>query len=132
MNRFKTVGKESNLLGRLALDFSMDIASKSLIVHLNSARDLRDRFAGPDGSMPNPDFSSFVRVQVHKKKESERVVSSLFSTSNTTSAPTRNTWRSTLHNATLFPVFDEVRCYAVRSLTRYRAPYSIYLRAGTI
>ena len=112
MSRFKTVGRDMHNLGRISLRLSVDVVNHALSVFVNSARDLPDRIQH---------CASFVRVQVHKKKQSDKVVSELFSSSTSEPKRTATSWRSSYHQSTLFPMFQEVEdlCPSVR-IKRHR------------
>ena len=98
MNRLKTIGRELHRSGRLAVSFAVSQQDKTVSVKVQAARNIPEKFA---------DCATFVRVQIHKKKQSDKVVSSLFSTI-IEARKTKLSWRSQFHQSTNCPNFNEV------------------------
>jgi hypothetical protein len=105
--RFRTLGRDENRLGRLSVEFFYKKSASRLTVFVGKARNLS--LPLETGQLTGIAQGTFLqaRIQILPSKNTPQVVASLFSMT----PPKQNEFRmlTRMHCETLHPEFDEVR-----------------------
>eukprot|EP00050_Salpingoeca_kvevrii_P003733 m.231940 g.231940 ORF g.231940 m.231940 type:complete len:646 (-) comp10875_c0_seq23:1194-3131(-) len=121
-DKFRTLARHQNQnLGRLSLSFESDVATRTLAVHLHTARDLP--FLSTGSQQYAQDFH--VRIYLLPAGDDRRVSESLFKP--TSSARTAYKKRSSTHRACACPMFDEEFSFRYDEIWDFQDQFRIYL-----
>jgi hypothetical protein len=104
--RFRTLGRDENRLGRISLEFAYDSRASTITVFIGQARNLALPYDNIEGGKDATKTFLHVRVQVLPHRQTQPIVTSLFSVA----PPKPNEYRrvSKLHCGSASPQFNEV------------------------